>query len=218
MFDYNTQREFVILKEYGRNVQKLVKYIKTIEDKEKRNQSARALVELMKQINPSIKESGEDSQKLWDDLYIMSDFSIDIEGPFPEPKKEILYKKPDKLRYKEKDIRYKHYGMNIQIMAEKAIQMENPEEKEAAIIYLGRLMKSFASIWSKDNLDDEVILDNIRQISKGLLDIDLQKVKENNLFDSLIKEKPRNYNHRDSHKDGNGGQGGRHKRVRRKRG
>ena len=209
MDDYNTQREPLILKEYGRNIQNLVNYLCSIEDRDKRNENAKALVELMHQLNPSVKESGEDQQKLWDDLVIMSDFKLDIDGPFPKPKRELLYKKPDRLRYKNKQIRFKHYGLNIHKMVEKAIEMEDPEEKEAAVIYIGRLMKSFASIWNHDNLDDGVILENIKDISHGKLTLDLDKVKEQNLFEVLVKDKPKDRS------QNNGGQ--KNKRPRRKR-
>jgi len=194
MNDYNTQRERLVLKEYGRNVQMLVNYLSTITDKEERNRSAKILVDLMKQINPSIKEGSEDSQKLWDDLIIMSDFKIDIDSPYPQPKKELLYKKPDRLRYKNQKIIYKHYGLNIQLLVDKAIDMENKEEQEAAIIYIGRLMKSFSSLWNKENLDDDTIIKNIKELSRGLLDIDIEKVKQNNLFEYLVKDKGRKNN------------------------
>jgi len=211
MNDYNTQRERLILKEYGRNVQMLVNYLSTIEDKEERNQSAKALVDLMKQINPSIKEGTEDNQKLWDDLIIMSDFKIDIDSPFPAPKKELLYKKPERLGYKDKNIIYKHYGLNIQLLVDKAAKMEDPEEQEAAVVYIGRLMKSFSSFWNKENLDDATIVKNIRELSRGQLEIDLERVRNNNLFEYLVKEKARSSNHQQQQRKGGG------KRPRRKR-
>jgi hypothetical protein len=207
MNDYNTQKNPVILKEYGRNVQMLVDYLKSIEDREKRNVSAKALVDLMKQINPSVKEGSEDTQKLWDDLVIMSDFTLDVDSPFPKPKKEILLKKPDRLRYKNKKILYKHYGLNIQLLVDHALNIEDKNDQEAAIIYIGRLMKSFASFWNKENLDDGVIINNIRELSDGKLHIDINKVKENNLFNNLVREKPRNFP----------SSGGKNKRPRRKR-
>lgn len=212
MNDYNTQRERLILKEYGRNVQMLVNYLSTIKDKEERNQSAKALVDLMKQINPSIKEGNEDNQKLWDDLFIMSDFKIDVDSPFPKPLKELLYKKPERLGYKNKMIIYKHYGLNIQLLVDKAVKMDDPEEQEATIIYVGRLMKSFSSFWNKENLDDETIIKNIRELSRGQLVIDLEKVKNNNLFEYLVKDKGRKSNHQQQQQSHKGG-----KRPRRKR-
>ena len=214
MNDYNTQRDPLILKEYGRNVQMLVDYLRSIEDADKRNASAKVLVDLMKQINPSIKEGSEDTQKLWDDLIIMSDFELDIDSPFPKPNRDILTKKPDRLGYKDKKIMYKHYGLNIQLLVDHAITIEDPKEKEEAVIYIGRLMKSFASIWNRDNLDDGVILHNIKELSGGKLDIDLNKVKENNLFNNLVREKPKSYS---NNNDRDSRERGRNKRPRRKR-
>jgi len=207
MNDYNTQKNRLILKEYGRNVQMLVDYLSTIEDREKRNDSATSLVSLMKQINPSVKEGSEDTQKLWDDLIIMSDFKLEIDSPFPIPSREILLKKPDRLEYRNKKIRFKHFGLNIQLLVDHAISLEDKNDQEAAVIYIGRLMKSFASFWNKENLDDSVIISNIKDLSGGTLDIDLNKVRENNLFNNLVREKPRNYSN----------SGGRNKRPRRKR-
>lgn len=181
----------LILKEYGRNIQKLANYLKTIEDKEKRNQSAYALVDLMKQINPSSKESPDNLQKIWDDLFIISDFDLDVDSPYPIPDKSLLFKKPLKMDYNVHNIKYKHYGHNISLMVKKAVEMESEEEREAATLYIGKLMKSFYITWNKENIDDSVIVDNIKEISGGKLDVDVNKVKENNLFDSTHKEKSR---------------------------
>jgi hypothetical protein len=189
MKDYNTVRPPLILKEYGRNMQKLVEYIKNIDDKEKRSESAAVLVELMKLINPNAKDTQETAQKLWDDLVIMSDFDIDIESPFPIPEREILFKKPQRLGYKTTEVRFKHYGRNIELLIKKAIELEDPEEKEAAIIHIGRLMKSFQSTWNRDNVDENVIIKDMEILSKKQLTIDIEKVRENNLFESLVKER-----------------------------
>lgn len=183
--EYNTSQPPLILREYGRNVQKLVEYLKTIEDKDKRNQSAATLIELMKQVTPTIKETPETSQKLWDDLYIMSNFDLDIDSPYPVPEEEVLTKKPKRLDYSGHNVRYKHYGKNIELLIKEAIKKEDPEEREEAVIYIGKLMKSFYTSWNKEVIDDSVILENIKTISKGALTIDLDKVKEDNLFEKL---------------------------------
>lgn len=187
--EYNTSQQPLILREYGRNVQKLVAYLKTIEDKEKRNESAATLVELMKQVAPSVKETPETSQKLWDDLFIMSDFDLDIDSPYPVPEPEVLNKKPRRLEYTNYDVKYKHYGRNIDLLIKEAIKKEDPLEREEAIIYIGKLMKSFYTSWNKEVIDDSVILENIKSISGGELDIDLDKVKEDNLFEKLYHNK-----------------------------
>ncbi|UII21100.1 DUF4290 domain-containing protein [Fulvivirga ligni] len=187
--EYNTSQPDLILKEYGRNVQKLVKYIQTIEDKEERSQKAATLIELMRQVTPSVKETIETNQKLWDDLYIMSGFNLDIDGPFPPPETDVINKKPKRLEYIYNDVKYKHYGKNIELLINQAIEKEDPQEREDAIIYIGKLMKSFYSSWNKEVIDDAIILENIKTISKGKLDIDLEKVKEDNLFERLYKAK-----------------------------
>lgn len=182
-------KPLLILKEYGRNIQKLVNYVTTIDDKEKRTQYAHTLIDLMKQINPAMKEGPEYAQKLWDDLYIMSGFNLDVDSPYPMPEKSVLGKKPKRLDYQRHDIRYKHYGKNVELLVKKAITIEDPEEREAAIVYIGKLMKTFYASWNKDVIDDNVIIDNIKTLSKGALEIDVNKVKENNLFDTNIKDR-----------------------------
>lgn len=183
MYEYNTQKADLILKEYGRNVQKLVEYVVTIEDRNERNAFANAMIELMKQINPRMKEGAEYNQKLWDDLFIMSDFKLDVDAPFPIPDRELLFKKPNPVEYNQRDIFYKHYGHNIELLIDKACQLEDQEEREAAISHIGKLMKIFYGSWNKEVVDDEIILKNIREISKGQLDFDIKRIKAEGLFD-----------------------------------
>jgi len=188
MHSYNTLESHVVLKEYGRNVQKLVEHLKTVEDREERNKKAATLVDLMRQINPSVKETNEVTQKLWDDLYIISRFDLDIDGPFPKPEKEVLYKKPDRVPYSTNSITFKHFGLNIELLVNKAITLEDPEEQEAAIIHIGKLMKTFFYSYNKDIMEDDVVYTNIRRLSKNKLTIDMEKVKEGNLFEPQKRE------------------------------
>jgi len=185
--EYNTERSEVKLLEYGRNIQKLVNHIKTIEDKEKRSAYAETLTDLMKQINTNIKGNQDYDQKVWDDLYLISNFELEVEAPFPMPDKEAIGKKPQRVNYKSSNIKYMHYGRSVEIMIEQAIAMEDAETRESAIIHIGRLMKSFYNTWNKDNIDDEIILKHIKELSKGQLDIDIEKVKEFGLFNNNVK-------------------------------
>ncbi|SMD33041.1 protein of unknown function [Reichenbachiella faecimaris] len=189
MIEYNTIREGVTLKEYGRNVQDLVAHLNTIEDKEERSKKAATLVELMKQINPAMQNTPEVEQKLWDDLHIISNFTVDIDGPFPTPSKEILEKKPDKMGYSNNNITFRHFGKNIELLVDKAITLEDAEEQEAAIIHIGKLMKTFIYSYNRDNIEDDVVYTNIRKLSKNQLDIDMEKVKAGNLFEPIRKER-----------------------------
>ncbi|GAB3232733.1 DUF4290 domain-containing protein [Algoriphagus aestuariicola] len=176
------EKQQLILKEYGKNIQRLVDHVTGLEDREKRTQSAYTVIEIIKQLNPSVKQ--ESDQKLWDDIYIMSDFKLDVDGPFPMPEKELLGKKPLPVGYPKGEVKFKHYGRNIEKLIEKAIEIENDEDQESAIIYIGQLMRSFHSTWNRDNFDDGIILDDIKTLSKGKLHIDLEKVRENALFES----------------------------------
>ncbi|MDW3194770.1 MAG: DUF4290 domain-containing protein [Cytophagales bacterium] len=197
--EYNTGRESLTLKEYGRNIHKLVEFVKTVEDKEKRNKYAATLVELMKQINPNVKDSNDYHQKVWDDLFIISEFNLDAEGPFPVPNSEILDRKPNRVPYKSNEIRFRHYGRNVEIMIGQAIEMENEEEKQGAIVAVGRLMKSFCLTWNKDSIEDRVILEHIKKLSGGKLDIDLAFVEEHKLFDSKKEKSGGHGNGRQDH-------------------
>lgn len=187
--EYNTQREGITLKEYGRNVQKLVEYIRTIPEKEKRTQMATTLIELIKQLAPVAKEPNENPQRMWDDLYIIADFNLDVDTPFGVPQREILFKKPRKMEYPQSEVRFKHYGKNIERLVKEAVKKEDPQEREEAVIYLGKLMKTFYGNWNKEILDDSVIIRDIKTMSGGQLTLDLEKVREDNLFEKLYRER-----------------------------
>lgn len=187
--EYNSQRPGIILKEYGRNVQKLIEYIRNNPDKEKRTDLAYTLIELIKQLTPTIKEQGDDPQRLWDDLYIIADFDLDVNNPYPVPEREILFKKPMRMEYPQNAVRFKHYGLNIEKLVKEALKKEDPQERQDAIIYLGKLMKTFYGNWNKETLDDSVILKDIQAMSGGALNMTIDKVREDNLFEKLYKER-----------------------------
>lgn len=211
MHEYYTGEDNLILREYGRNIHKLVKFIKNEEDRDTRNRYAHTLVELMKQINPGARENAETDQKLWDDIYIMADFDIDIDGPFPKPSPEIIHKKPERLPYNTNKIHYRHYGYNIELLVEEALKEEEEEKRKEAFLYIGRLMKSFYSSWNKDNIDDGVILENLKKLSNGKFDMDLKFIQDNNLFETIYRDRS------DNRGSGGGGGGRRGKRSGKRR-
>jgi hypothetical protein len=196
--DYNTQRPHIILKEYGRNVQKLVEYIRTVPSKEKRTELAYTLIELIKQLTPTMKDQPENPQRVWDDLYIIANFDLDVNNPYPVPERDILFKKPEKVDYPQSQVRFKHYGKNIEKLVKEALKLEDPQERQDAIIYLGKLMKTFYGNWNKETIDDSVILKDIQAMSGGALNMTIEKVREDNLFEKLYKDR----------KKGKGPQGG----------
>ena len=214
--EYNTQREAIILKEYGRNVQKLVNYIRTIPDKEKRTKMATTLIELIKQLAPVVKEAHENPQRMWDDLYIMANFDLDVNNPFTTPDRSILQKKPRKMEYPQSDVRFRHYGKNIERLVEEALKKEDPLEREEATIYLGKLMKTFYGNWNKETLDDSVIVRDIANMSKGKLTLNLEKVREDNLFEKLYREKKKMHSQEKGDRD-NRNRGGKFNKNRHRR-
>ena len=212
--EYNTQRPPIILKEYGRNVQKLVEYIRAISDIDKRTEMAYTLIELIKQLTPSLKDQPENPQRMWDDLYIIADFNLDIKSPYPVPERDILFKKPDRMDYPQSPIQFKHYGKNIEKLVKEALKIEDPQEREDAIIYLGKLMKTFYSNWNKETLDDSVIIKDIQRMSGGALSMNIDKVREDNLFEKLYKERKKTK----PQQNGSRQQGGAHRSFKNKGG
>jgi len=175
----------IVLKEYGKNIQKIVDWILTIEDRDQRTRYANTCVELMRQLNPGVRDTDEQTTKLWDHLFIMSNFKLDVDTPHPMPDIAVLGKKPDRVPYNHNNLRYKHYGKNINLLIEQAILKEDGVEKDDAIIYIGRLMKRLYSTWNKENVDDEVIVEHLAELSKKKLLIDIAKVKAERLFDTV---------------------------------
>jgi hypothetical protein len=180
------------LKEYGSNVQKLADHIVKMEDKAKRNLYAHILIELMRQIHPNMRDNQDYTNKLWDDLYIISGFELDVDSPFPPPSKEALGKKPLKVGYNQQNLTYRHYGRNIELLLEKAVQTENKEDRLAFVSYIFRLMRSFFNAWNKDNPEDHVLLGQLEQLSKGALTEEIDYIRQNGPVDAAPKDRNNN--------------------------
>lgn len=180
-------KQELLLREYGRNVQNIVSYILSIEDRAQRSRSAQLLVNLMAKLNPTIRDIQDMQQKLWNHLFVMSDGKLDVDCPYPLSAMEYLNEKPSRMDIPHDTPRYKHYGKNVEHLIGKAIELTDTEGREAAIISLGKLMKTLYRTYNKDSITDEIILNNIRELSGGKLDIDLAKVEANGLFDVSTK-------------------------------
>lgn len=180
-FDYNTTRSDLILAEYGRNVQNMVKYIIDLPTKEERNKYAQAVIDLMGFLNPHLRDVADFKHKLWDHLHIISDYKIDVDSPYPKPTPEAALVKPAHIGYPQQKIRYKHYGRTVEKLIEKTIEEENPERKASMVQGIANFMKMAYVQWNKDNVSDEVIFKNLRELSDGNLELDenvnLQKVE-----------------------------------------
>ncbi|MDI3527370.1 MAG: hypothetical protein PWR03_1553 [Tenuifilum sp.] len=167
--DYNTQRKKLRLPEYGRHIQQMVDYITNLEDREERNRLARSLIVIMGNQNPHLRNINDFRQKLWDHLFIMSDFKLDIDSPFPKPQLEKYNEKPRKVPYPNNPIRYKHYGRIIEQMIAKAIEMEEGPEKEAFKQLIANQMKKANITWNKESVTDEDIFRDMETLSGGKL-------------------------------------------------
>lgn len=157
------------LPEYGRHIQQMVDYITNLEDREERNRLARSLIVIMGNQNPHLRNINDFRQKLWDHLFIMSDFKLDIDSPFPKPQLEKYNEKPRKVPYPNNPIRYKHYGRIIEQMIAKAIEMEEGPEKEAFKQLIANQMKKANITWNKESVTDEDIFRDMETLSGGKL-------------------------------------------------
>ena len=166
---YNTERERIILSEYGRGIQEMVESLQQIEDRQQRTQAAHRIVALMAQMNPQVKESADYQHKLWDHLYIISDFKLDVDSPYAPPVIEKQRSKPHHINYQNNDIRYGHYGTYIVKMIEAACKEERPEVREALAYSIASQMKANYMEWNKSVISDQVIIDDLKNISKGVL-------------------------------------------------
>lgn len=143
----------------------------------------------MRQIHPNMKDNQDYTNKLWDDLYIMSGFELDVDSPYPAPSKDALGKKPLKVGYNQHGLDYRHYGRNLELLVEKATQAEDPDDRLAFVSYLYKLMRSFYSTWNKDNPDDVVLLEQLEKLSKGRLHEELKYIRENGPIESSPKDR-----------------------------
>jgi hypothetical protein len=167
--EYNTQKSKLIIAEYGRNLQQMAIDCANIDDKALRTRTAEFIVNVMAQMNPKVKESGDYRQKLWDHLYIMSDFKLDVDSPYPPPSREILLFTRKPIKYQQGNIRYRHYGKNIELIIEKAVTYEEGPEKEALIKTIANHLKKSYLNWNRNSVDDEVILKNLSDLSSNRL-------------------------------------------------
>lgn len=162
---YNTEKKSLRLPEYGRNVQKMVEYVKSIPDREKRNRQARAVVRVMEILNPSVHLQENYEQKLWDHLHIIADFELDIDSPYPAPEKEEMLAPPAIVPVKKKPLKATHYGRNIESIIDLIAEKEDGETKTAMIRSLAIYMRQQYLIWNKDSVADETIFQDIEKLS-----------------------------------------------------
>jgi hypothetical protein len=169
--DYNTQRKKLALPEYGRSIHKMVDWVTTIEDRDERNKQIRAVITVMGNMNPHLRDVNDFKHKLWDHVHIMSDFKIDIDSPYPIPTRESFNTPIHTIPYASEPIRVRHYGRNIQQMIDLMAKSENSEMKEKSLLLLANHMKKSYVTWNKETISDDIIFRDIEYLSGGKIRI-----------------------------------------------
>jgi hypothetical protein len=167
--EYNTTRNHLTMREYGRHIQKMVEYLLTLEDKQERQKNAYAVIELMGFLNPHLKNVEDFRHKLWDHLFLISDFKLDVDSPYPIPTRETLKAKPEILGYPKKYPKFNHLGKNIEVVIDKALKEENPEKKQGFANAIAYYMKLTYSNWHKELVHDDNIQNELSDMTDGEL-------------------------------------------------
>ncbi len=204
--EYNSSRNKLVISEYGRHIQKLVEYAITINDKHERQKMANGIIDIMGQLNPQLRDVADFKHKLWDHLFVISNFELDVDSPYEKPILEKLFEKPEPLAYPNSKIKYNHYGKVIELMIDEAIKMEDKELKNKLAIAIANQMKKSYVNWNLDTVEDEIILNQFAKLSKNKLSVpegtELSKFISNHKQQNhhARKKKKNNRNNRNQHK------------------
>lgn len=197
--EYNSERPKLIIPEYGRHIQKMVDFAISVEDKEERNKVAKSIISVMGNLNPHLRDVPDFQHKLWDQLFIISDFKLDVESPYTKPSREELQAPPAPLEYPQNFPKYRFYGNNIKRMIDVAIGWEDGEMKEALVLTIANHMKKCFLNWNKDTVEDDVIFNHLYELSEGKLNL---KGSEEELLDSMsILKNKKSYGNKKNYKN-----------------
>jgi hypothetical protein len=169
--EYNAERSHLIIPEYGRHLQKLIEQAIAIEDVEERNKAAKYIIQVMGSLNPHLRDVLDFQHKLWDQLFIMSDFKLDVDSPYPIPSREVLQLRPDVLEYPQNFPKYRYYGNNIKYMIDVANKWDEGDMKNALVKVIANHMKKSYLSWNKDTVKDDVIFEHLFELSDGKLNL-----------------------------------------------
>ncbi len=170
--EYNTERTKLIIPEYGRHIHQMIDQAVALKDKDERNIMAKAIIGVMGNLNPHLRDVPDFQHKLWAQLFIMSNFELDVDSPFEKPSKELyINSKPNKLKYPQSYPKYRFYGNNIKKMIDIALEWEDGELKDKLIANIANHMKKCFLNWNKDSVDDKVIFDHLAVLSNGALKV-----------------------------------------------
>ena len=176
--DYNTGREKMIIPEYGRNVQNMINHCISIADKEERNKCAQAIIKVMGQLKPQLRDIEDFTHKLWAHLFIMSDFKLDVDSPYPIPSKESFNSKPEKVEYPHTKIKYGHYGKVLEEMITAAVTYPEGDEKKYLTLRIANLLKTSYLLWNRDTVNDNTIVKQLEELSGGKLSVNASELQD----------------------------------------
>lgn len=205
--EYNSSRNKLVISEYGRHIQKLVEHAMTLTDKAERQKMANGIIEIMGELNPHLRDVVDFKHKLWDHLFVISNFELDVDSPYEKPIIEKLFEKPEPLNYPNSKIKYNHYGKVIELMIAEAINLEDEELKKKLVIAIANQMKKSYVNWNLDNVEDEVIFNQLIKLSNNKLSVpegtELSKFTPNPKQQNphARKKKKNNRNNRNQHRN-----------------
>lgn len=184
--EYNTERTHLKIPEYGRHIHKLINNVKAIENRDERNKATKQVIKIMGEMNPHLRDVPDFQHMLWDQLFFMADFDLDVDSPYPIPTKETAYIQPVKLAYPQQFPKYRFYGNNITRMIEEAMNWEEGEKKDALIVVIANHMKKSYLSWNKETVTDEVIFQHLLELSDGKINL-LKKDEELSTSSDLLR-------------------------------
>ena len=205
--EYNSSRNKLVISEYGRHIQKLVEHAVSLENKQERQKMADGIIDIMGELNPKLRDVADFKHKLWDHLFIISNFELDVDSPYEKPILEKLFEKPEPLNYPNAKIKYNHYGKVIELMVDEAIKMQDQDIKNKLVVAIANQMKKSYVNWNLDSVEDEIILNHLTKLSNGMLSVpegtELSKFipnpKQQNFH--ARRKKKNNRNNRNQHRN-----------------
>ena len=205
--EYNSSRNKLVISEYGRHIQKLVEHAVSLENKQERQKMADGIIDIMGELNPKLRDVADFKHKLWDHLFIISNFELDVDSPYEKPILEKLFEKPEPLNYPNAKIKYNHYGKVIELMVDEAMKMQDQDIKNKLVVAIANQMKKSYVNWNLDSVEDEIILNHLTKLSNGMLSVpegtELSKFIPNHKQQNFHarRKKKNNRNNRNQHRN-----------------
>jgi len=172
--EYNSGREQMRIPEYGRNIQKMIAHVRTMADREERTRAAQAIIRVMGQVNPYLRQQEDLNHKLWDHLFIIADFDLDVDSPYPIPQKEHFNQKPDRMPYSDGQVRYRHYGRIAEQMVRKVSEVQDDAARLQMGVEVANVMKRQYLMWNRDSVSDHMIIRDLIELSKGRIRLPIE--------------------------------------------